>query len=62
MITATREPRGDEIAPIEMVGLSTDVKPVEDFDGYPVINGSSFLEMDTGDLYWFDGASRTWLK
>lgn len=37
-------------------GLSLDVKPTED-----VPNGSDFLEMDTGDLYYFDGGSKTWI-
>lgn len=38
-------------------GLSTDTKPTE---GVP--NGSSFLEMDTGDVYMFDEQNHEWRK
>ena len=36
-------------------GLSTDVKPTED-----VAVNSLFLELDTGDFYYFDGTD--WVK
>lgn len=36
-------------------GLSTDTKPT---DG--VGNGSAFIEMDTGKLYFYDLANTTW--
>lgn len=36
-------------------GLSTDAKPILTEKS----NGSSFLEMDTGKQYVFDGQSRT---
>lgn len=38
-------------------GLSTDKKPILD----ERCNGSSFLEMDTGKQYVFDGESRAWI-
>lgn len=38
-------------------GKSTDQKPV---NGVP--NGSSFYEMDTGNVYMFDGDTNTWIK
>lgn len=37
-------------------GKSTDEKPTN------VPNGSSFFEMDTGDVYMFDGDTKTWIK
>lgn len=40
-------------------GLSTDDKP------YPVYNGSCFIEMDTGKVYFFnaaDGTEAGWLE
>ena len=37
------------------MGLSTDTKPTEDVD----IN-TLFLELDTGDFYYFDGTA--WAK
>ena len=39
---------------VELVGLSTDAKPTDK------ANGSSFIEMDTSKLYFFDDASNTW--
>ena len=41
----------------EFVGLSTDTKPTDN-----VLNGSLFLELDTGDMYLFDGASGDWVN
>lgn len=38
-----------------LMGLSTDTKPTEDVD----IN-TLFLELDTGDFYYFDGTE--WSK
>lgn len=39
----------------EYAGLSTDVKPTED-----IAPNSLFLELDTGDFYYFDGSA--WAK
>lgn len=36
-------------------GLSTDTKPTEG-----VGNGSAFLEMDTGKIYFYDAENTTW--
>lgn len=37
--------------------LSTDTKPTAN-----IANGSLVLEMDTGDIYAFNGAGSTWVK
>ena len=47
---------------IEAAGLSTDTKPTGNIDGRPIINGSTFIEMDTGEVYWFDEAAGEWIK
>lgn len=39
----------------DLIGLSTDVKPTED-----VATNTLFLELDTGDFYYFNGT--TWAK
>lgn len=49
-------------ATLDLVGLSTDEKPIEKFKNTPVINGSTFLEMDTGDKYLYDEENSTWYK
>ena len=41
----------------EYVGLSTDTKPTGN-----VANGSTFIEMDTGHVYWYDKASGDWIR
>lgn len=38
-------------------GLSTDSKPTTD-----ILNGSTFIEMDTGKVFIFNGASSTWVE
>lgn len=48
-------------------GLSSDTKPIDKFQqdevsAYSITNGSTFLEIDTGDEYMFDYASNTWNK
>ena len=40
----------------EFMGLSTDIKP-EEWDGEPLVNGCSFLEIDTKELYYWNGKS-----
>lgn len=37
------------------VGLSTDAKPTEDIG-----NGSAFIEMDTGKVFFFDAEGGVW--
>ena len=41
-------------APCEMIGLSTDTKPVN------VCNASVFLEMDTQKIFLFDEEHKQW--
>lgn len=41
---------------LDLRGLSTDTKPTD------VGNGSTFIEINTGDVYLFDGTSKTWKK
>ena len=45
---------GDAMKSYEFCGLSTDTKP-EEIDGKAIEVNSLFLELDTGDFYYFDG-------
>ena len=51
---------------LSFMGLSDDEKPTDVFSfgpaEVPVVNGSAFYEIDTGDLYLFDGVSQDWVK
>lgn len=42
----------------EYYGLSSDTKPTD----ASVPNASTFYEMNTGKLYMFNAAARTWLE
>lgn len=43
--------------PVTLFGLSTDVKPSDN-----IANGSTFIEMDTGTLYFYDAENQEWLE
>lgn len=43
-------PGNPTIPMFELRGLSTDTKPTTS-----IPNGTSFLEIDTGEIYYFDG-------
>lgn len=42
----------------DLRGLSTDTKPVNNLIG----NGSTYFEMDTGDVFIYDEQHKTWIK
>ena len=41
-------------------GASTDTKPTVEHDGHKIGNGSTFFEMDTQNVYFYDGDSDDW--
>lgn len=43
----------------ELRGLSTDEKPIE-LDEKIIDNGSVFIEIDTGKIFFYDLDSETW--
>lgn len=51
-------PDGDYIS-AEFRGLSTEEKPTE-WDGKKIDNGSSYIEIDTKDIYFYDAESEEW--
>lgn len=46
----------------EIVGLSTDEKPIKSIEGIPICNGSTYLEMDTSTVFIFSESDATWYK
>ena len=48
-------------AVISFKGLSTDSKPTGTYLGKAIENGSSFFEMDTQAVKFYDAASDTWI-
>lgn len=51
--------KGDGKFLVELRGLSDDEKPTT-IDGGEILNGSSFIEIDTGDIYLYDGEGEEW--
>lgn len=45
----------------ELRGLSTDEKP-STIGINNIANGSTFVEIDTGDIYFYDETGETWNK
>ncbi len=43
----------------ELRGMSTDTKPTKIGDK-TIANGSVFIEIDTGNIFFFDADSETW--
>ena len=46
---------------VKLRGLADDEKPTT-INGGAIINGSEFLEIDTGDLYYFNEDGTEWVK
>lgn len=44
---------------VEFRGLSTDTKPTT-FNGKSVANGTVFIEIDTGKIFFYDLDNQTW--
>lgn len=45
----------------ELVGLSTDSKPTS-INGNQIGNGTRFIEMDTGKIYFYNEDANQWLE
>ena len=43
----------------ELRGLSTDEKPTE-LEGADLVNGCTFIEIDTGKIYFYDLENEEW--
>lgn len=46
---------------VELSGLSTDTKPTGTFAGKTIANGSSFFEMDTQNVKFYDAENDVWV-
>ena len=47
---------GTEDLDFDFKGLSTDTKPTGEFGGREIAVNSLFLELDTGEFYYYDGS------
>lgn len=46
---------------VDLMGLSGDEKP-STINGGEIINGSSFIEMDTQEIYFYDEENSSWVN
>lgn len=53
--------KSDVNAPLKFKGKSTDTKPTVKYGSLPILNGSSFFEMDTQQVFFYDGDVDDWL-
>lgn len=53
--------KSDVNEPLSFKGLSTDSKPTVKYNSLPIKNGSSFFELDTQEVYFYDGGTDSWL-
>ena len=61
MVTANRNDGTKGIANFTFYGKSTDTKPTGEYEGIKIENGSAFVEIDTQELHFYDGAAKAWL-
>lgn len=61
MITAVRTGGTDVKGTFEFKGLSTDTKPTDTYGNTEIMNGSTFFEMDTQSVSFYDADSNTWV-
>lgn len=61
MISYTVRAQGPDDAEFGFKGKSTDTKPTGTYVGQKIANGSTFFEMDTQEVYFYDGDADDWL-
>lgn len=59
MITLVKDDTTNELS---FKGLSTDTKPTVKYGDLKIINGSTFFEMDTQQVFFYDGDTNDWLE
>lgn len=59
MITLVKDDTTNELS---FKGLSTDTKPTVKYGDLKIINGSTFFEMDTQQVFFYDGDTDDWLE
>lgn len=57
MVTLEMNTHSDKLS---LCGLSTDTKPTNTFQGKKIVNGSTFLEVDTQNVFFYDEEHNTW--
>ena len=58
MVTLVKDDTKKEL---DFRGLSADTKPTVSYQGLKVTNSSTFFEMDTQNVYFYDEENENWL-
>lgn len=58
MVTLSKDDTTNELS---FKGLSTDTKPTVNYNSLKITNGSTFFQMDTQEVYFYDEATDSWL-
>lgn len=61
MITLNKYGTSTNTVWLELFGLSTDEKPIREFEGIGIGNASTFYEMDTKKCFIYDEENHRWL-
>lgn len=61
MVTATRSDGNNGICTFAFKGLQSDEKPTGSWEGTAIKNGSSFFEIDTQDVKFYDADTDSWV-
>lgn len=61
MITYGRKAQTVNAWQFDFSGLSTDTKPIGEYEGLKIGNGSTFMEIDTKTLYYYDEENSRWV-
>lgn len=61
-VTLNRYGSKDNRLPADLWGNSTDEKPLEEWEGIAIENGSTFVEIDTGEVFFFDKENKRWVQ
>lgn len=48
--------------PYEFMGLSTDTKPTVNYGNEAIENGDRFLEIDTGNVFFYNKETDAWIQ
>lgn len=47
---------------MELIGLSIDEKPVKEYEGHAIKNGSTYYEMNTKKAFLYDEENHIWYE
>ena len=59
-MTIIKRKNTSETTIVDIVGLSTDIKPIIAYENYLISSGSTYKEKDTGKLYMYYRETRQW--